>query len=44
MAQSQGESHQRIGPLTGVHVNTVTAYLQEYADLEMQTLGNPQPC
>lgn len=30
--KSQGESHQRIARLSGVHVNTVTAYVQEYAD------------
>lgn len=30
--KSQGESHQRIGQLTGVHVNTVTAYIREYAE------------
>ena len=29
--KSQGESHQRIAQLTGVHVNTVTAYMREYA-------------
>lgn len=30
--KSQGESHQRIAELAGVHVNTVTAHLQEYAE------------
>lgn len=29
--KSQGESHQRIAQLTRVHVNTVTAYVREYA-------------
>ena len=30
--RSQGESHQRIAQLARVHVNTVTAYVQEYAE------------
>jgi len=28
--KSQGETHQKIAKLAGVHVNTVTAYLEEY--------------
>ena len=30
--KSQGESHQKIAQLAGVHVNTVTEYLREYEE------------
>lgn len=36
--KSQGESHQRIAELTKVHVNTVTAYVKEYAEGGIDTL------
>ena len=28
--KSQGETHQKIAQLSGIHVNTVTKYLKEY--------------